>query len=120
MTLPLSPFPIGGALLAWRLDRDIHAPGWDSGEGAYRVYGKYRYSKQASTSLMEFKARNGFEEVLMPRYYVPLTARGAAAVKLKLYRGFSELVPAFALDLARNARGAWYRAKPPLASHRPV
>jgi len=76
----------------------------------YLVYGKYRYGRQASTTLMEFKARNGFEEVLLPRYYIPLTAKGAVSLRLKLHRRTTELMPASALDLARRIRGAWYRA----------
>jgi hypothetical protein len=77
------------------------------------VYGKYRYGKQASTTLMEFKARNGFQEFLLPRYYVPLTALGTAGLRVGLHRGASDLVPAFAIDLARNLRGAWNRGRLP-------
>ena len=71
MTLPLSPLPIGGALLAWRLDRDIHAPGWDSGEGAYRVGGRWNspgvravYSSfDAATALIEVAVHKGFDTI---------------------------------------------------------
>jgi RES domain-containing protein len=38
---PLPP-PLGsGALVLWRLDRAPFAPSWDSGEGAYRVGGRW-------------------------------------------------------------------------------
>jgi len=79
----------------------------------YLIYGKYRYGSQASTTLMEFKARNGFAEYLLPRYFIPLTAKGAVSLRLRLHRRTSELVPPFALDLARSIRGAWYRATTP-------
>jgi RES domain-containing protein len=71
LTLPLSPFPIGGALLAWRLDRDIHAPGWDSGEGAWRVGGRWNSpgvravycSFDAATALIEVAVHKGFDTI---------------------------------------------------------
>ena len=40
----MTPLPIalGGAeLIAWRLDQAAYAPTWDSGEGAYRVGGRW-------------------------------------------------------------------------------
>lgn len=38
---PLPP-PLGsGALVFWRLDQAPFAPGWDSGEGSYRVGGRW-------------------------------------------------------------------------------
>ena len=84
------------------------------------IYGKYRYGRQSTTSLMEFKARNGFEEVLVPRYFVPLTAKGGALVRCRLHLGASELVPAFALDFARTMRGARHRARMPRSRHTPA
>jgi hypothetical protein len=44
-------------------------------------------------SLTEFKRRCGFEKVGMPRYYVPLTAKGRLAIKLGVHRGWGTLVP---------------------------
>jgi hypothetical protein len=58
----------------------------------YLTYGKYRYS-QGVDSVTAFKHRNGFEEILVPRYYVPLTSRGRVALCLRLHRGARELVP---------------------------
>jgi len=71
LTPPLSPFPIGGALLAWRLDRNIHAPGWDSGDGAYRVGGRWNSpgvravycSFEAATVLIEVAVHKGFDTI---------------------------------------------------------
>ena len=38
---PLPP-PLGaGELVFWRLDRHLHAASWDSGEGSYRVGGRW-------------------------------------------------------------------------------
>ena len=38
---PLPPPLGGGDLLAWRLDTTTFAGTWDSGEGAYRVGGRW-------------------------------------------------------------------------------
>ncbi len=38
---PLPPPLGGGELVVWRLDLAIHAASWDSGEGAYRVGGRW-------------------------------------------------------------------------------
>lgn len=38
---PLSPPLRAGEFVLWRLDQAIHAPTWDSGEGSYRVGGRW-------------------------------------------------------------------------------
>lgn len=71
MTAPGSHFPVGGPLLTWRLDRDIHAPEWDSGEGAYRVGGRWNSpgvravycSFDAATALIEVAVHKGFDTI---------------------------------------------------------
>ena len=60
---------------------------------SHLVYGQYAYHG-VNNSLTEFKHRNGFKQVLLPRYYVPLTAKGAIAIKLKLHRGLGDSIPA--------------------------
>jgi hypothetical protein len=55
------------------------------------VYRQYLYHR--ADALTEFKRRNGFEQVLLPRYFVPLTAEGHVAVKLNLHRGIKEMLP---------------------------
>jgi len=56
------------------------------------MYGSYVYNDPAS-SLTEFKRRNGFEQVLLPRYYVPLTLKGWIALKAKLHHGVRGMIP---------------------------
>jgi hypothetical protein len=69
----------------------------------YLTYCKYVYGKNDRSPLTEFKRRNGFEKVLYPRYYVPLTAKGKIVLALNLHHGLSNLLPrrlvAFLLDL---------------------
>lgn len=68
----MTPLPalLGGKeLVAWRLDRDIHAAAWDSGEGAYRAGGRWNgkgvravyCSLDASTALVEVAVHKGFD-----------------------------------------------------------
>jgi hypothetical protein len=57
------------------------------------IYGEYTYPGGLQTSLTEFKKHNGFEEVLYPRYYVPLTLRGHVALRAGLHRELHYLLP---------------------------
>jgi hypothetical protein len=75
---------------------------------SFITYGKYRYGNQEKTSLMDFKARNGFAEILVPRFYVPLTARGRVGVALGLHRGLTGMIPESALSLGRRVRSKWH------------
>lgn len=75
---------------------------------SYVTYGKYRYGNQERTSLLEFKMRNGFEEILVPRFYVPLTNKGKVAMTLKLHRDLVALLPESAIHFGRNLRAKWY------------
>ena len=43
------------------------------------TYGMFNYGNKRDSPLREFKVRNGFEEILVPRYYVPLTSWGTLA-----------------------------------------
>jgi hypothetical protein len=60
---------------------------------SYLVYGEYRFPGKAKSSFADFKKRNGFEEVLYPRYFIPLTAKGSLAVGFGLHRGLERRVP---------------------------
>jgi RES domain-containing protein len=63
------PLALGGTeLVAWRLDQAIHAPSWDSGEGAYRVGGRWNSkgvravycSLDPATAILEVAVHKGF------------------------------------------------------------
>ena len=60
---------------------------------SYLLYGRYTYGKKTSSPLIVFKQRNGFKEMRVPRYYVPLTLKGRIIVGLRLYRGLLGLLP---------------------------
>jgi hypothetical protein len=73
------------------------------------VYGKYVYGRTDS-ALTEFKRRNGFEEARYLRYFVPLTLKGACAVRCRLHHGWKHIVPAPALRMLLWARAFFYNA----------
>jgi hypothetical protein len=60
---------------------------------AYLTFLKYRYGNKHQNPLTEFKRRNGFEEVLIPRFHVPLTSKGRLFMALNLHRPLLELLP---------------------------
>jgi hypothetical protein len=64
-----------------------------SGRGVrYLVYGNFDYGTGGG-GLAEFKIHNGFQKMLVPRYYVPLTFRGRISLKLKLHHGLKRAIP---------------------------
>lgn len=74
---------------------------------SHLTYGKYRYP-QGADDLTAFKHRNGFQEILVPRYYVPLTTKGRAVLHLRLHRGARALVPAHVRRLWKRFRAFIY------------
>jgi hypothetical protein len=78
---------------------------------SHLVYGRYIY-KDANSSLTEFKRRNGFEQVLLPRYYIPLTAKGKIALKLHLHHRLADLIPQPLLAPLRKIRRLIKNANP--------
>jgi hypothetical protein len=77
----------------------------------YLVYSKFAYGKRLRSSLSDFKERNGFRRVDLPRYYVPLTRWGSLAFKMGLHRSLRDLVPESVGARLRDVRTAWYRHK---------
>jgi hypothetical protein len=77
---------------------------------SHLMYCNYVY-KDPKSSLTEFKKRSGFEQVLLPRYYIPLTLKGKIALKLGLHRGLANLIPEPLVRLLLRIRGFWYGRK---------
>jgi hypothetical protein len=77
----------------------------------YFVYGGYVYGNKKDSSLVEFKRRNGFEQLDFPRYYVPLTLKGKIYVALRLYRGAVGLIPGPVLNVLLKIRDKFYARK---------
>ena len=74
---------------------------------SHLVYGSYR-NDDPNSSLTEFKRRNGFEEVLLPRYYIPLTLKGRIVLALRLHHGPAARIPKPLLNQLRKMRSRWY------------
>ena len=72
-------------------------------------YCKYVYSGNEGSPLTEFKRRNGFEQVLYPRYYVPLTMKGRIVLRLGMHHGWRNLVPRKLVPTLLKLR-AWFFA----------
>lgn len=83
---------------------------------SFLTYGRFNYGNKTDSSLRDFKARNGFCEVLLPRFYVPLTTWGKFCVRAKLYRDLLEILPSFMIMTFVRARAKWYSQKESLMS----
>jgi hypothetical protein len=69
------------------------------------------YVNWGSGSYAEFKRRNGFQKVGLPRYYVPLTPLGRVVLRLRLHRGFVGLLPENLKAYLKELRRVWYTGK---------
>ena len=80
---------------------------------SHLVYSNFAYGKKERSSLSDFKERNGFERVNLPRYYVPLTGIGWTAFRLGLHHKFIDRLPEPLLAKARDLRYSWYKHRFP-------
>jgi hypothetical protein len=78
---------------------------------SYLVYGKFSYGNKRHGSLLQFKVRNGFGEILVPRYYVPLTAKGRVGMRLGLHRGLIGMLPESLIRAGLGVRKSLYKLK---------
>ncbi len=64
-------------------------------------------------SLSEFKRRCGFEKTRVPRYYVPLTAKGRLGLKVGAHRGLNAMIPKPIKGQLKKLRSSWYEFATP-------
>jgi hypothetical protein len=69
----------------------------------YLVYGLW-----SDSSLTDFKRHCGFEEVKLPRYFVPITQKGKFGLKLGIHHGWNAAVPNRIKKPLRQLRRSWY------------
>jgi hypothetical protein len=74
---------------------------------SHLTYCNYTYKDPKST-LTEFKRRNGFEKVLLPRYFIPLTWNGKMALRLNLHHGLAAQIPQPVVRQLLKIRSFWY------------
>jgi hypothetical protein len=85
----------------------------------YLVYRQFSYGKKQRDSLSDFKQHNGFERIEVPRYYVPLTLAGRAALRCGFHQGLVERLPEPVLASLRKLRASWYEHKFQVARQTP-
>jgi hypothetical protein len=81
----------------------------ESKKMAFLVYGKYVYGRHTKSPLTEFKRRNGFQELRVPRYFVPLTTIGQLALSLGFHSSFRDRLPTSLVGPLLGLRSGFYR-----------
>jgi hypothetical protein len=74
----------------------------------YLIYSNFAYGNKQRDTLSDFKERNGFQRVDVPRYYVPLTSIGAAAFHLGMHRKLIDRIPEAWIVQLLKMRSSWY------------
>ncbi len=77
----------------------------------YLVYSNFAYGKKQRDTITEFKERNGFQRIDVPRYYVPLSDLGKLALRLGLHQNIKDHIPQALVARLRGIRTAWYNRK---------
>jgi hypothetical protein len=77
----------------------------------YLVYSNFAYGTKQTSSLSDFKERNGFQRIDVPRYYVPLNPVGRAALRFGLHRRLADRLPEPVAAKLRDLRKSWYNRK---------
>ncbi len=72
----------------------------------YLVYYMWRRGGHA-----DFQESTGFEKIPIPEYFVPLTLKGAIALRLGLHRGLRGLIPEKVMVWLLALRAKWYARK---------
>jgi hypothetical protein len=78
---------------------------------SYLVYSRFTESKTSRCGLQDFKERNGFQQMNLPRYYVPLSSVGKLALRLGLHRPVVERFPEAITDRVREIRAFWHNRR---------
>lgn len=76
-------------------------------------YANMSYGKKQADGLADFKRHNGFEKIQLPRYFVPLTFTGRAALRLGLHHGMNNWIPEPIVATYRKIRKQWYAKRAP-------
>lgn len=77
----------------------------------YLVYSNFAYGNKSHDSLSDFKERNAFQKVDVPRYFVPLTPLGSIALRFGMHRRLLDLLPEPLLIRLREWRNSHYNRK---------
>jgi hypothetical protein len=75
----------------------------------FLTYAKYDYGKFGSESLKTFKKNNGFENILIPRYFIGLNKYGKIIIKFNLNKDMKELAPKWLAKFYYLIRKQWFK-----------
>ena len=76
------------------------------------LYESFVYGGRTGSTLTRFKRENGFVQVDVPRYYVPLTLKGTILIKLGLHqKSVKDFIPRRLRDALIQLREKWYRKR---------
>lgn len=78
---------------------------------SFLVYSNFAYGKKQRDSLSDFKERNGFQRIDLPRYYVPLTLAGRVALRLGFHHKLVDYLPESVAGKLRELRNTWNNRK---------
>lgn len=76
-----------------------------------RFHGIVTDRRRGTALLFNDRYGNGFEKVLLPRYHIPLTPKGALAVSVGMHRGLVQRIPKSLLTRLLALRRQWYAWK---------
>jgi hypothetical protein len=78
---------------------------------SHLTFGLFNYGNKRNTPLRDFKTRNGFDEILVPRYFVPLTLKGDIGLRLNLHRGLVGILPHYFITPLLSFRARLHQFK---------
>ena len=85
---------------------------------SHLIYSNFSYGSKQNDSLSDFKEHNGFLRIEVPRYYVPLTLAGRAALRTGLHHALVDRIPEPLLVRLRSLRSAWHNRRVQVVSER--
>jgi len=77
----------------------------------YLTYDKLIYGSKGIDTLAEFKLNNGFLGYDLPRYYIPLSAKGNIILKLNLHKSLKAILPRRVARAALALRKKYYEKR---------
>lgn len=77
------------------------------------IYGQYIYGRKDRSPMTEFKRRNGFRDIRVPRYHVPLNWRGRLALRTGFHRPTGDRLPEPVINVFLRLRALALAVRPP-------
>jgi len=75
------------------------------------IYSNFFYGKKGDDNLSEFKRRNGFQKIDIPKYFIPLTMKGRIALALGLHRPLTNFLPKWLVVTLLTLRTKWKNSR---------